>query len=512
MTKSIDLRDSVYSICREYPEVRDILKELDFSDIAKPGALKTVGKLMTIPRGASLRDISLSEVITKLENAGFEIADPAFSRNLSAEAGQNPSETQKNSTVSGQEQRISLLKDYVARLSRGDSLDDVRRDFVANFRTVDAAEIAGAEQDLILGGTPVEEVQRLCDVHSALFHGATREEQIANAEEAVQASAARMDQDHARNPLLAIPGHPVNVLTAENALISELLSSFREALSSGIAESAAADRLKSLHVISMHYAEKGDLLYPLLKSRYGVTGPADVMWGVDDEIREELRILSGSGAALPHFRERLDQLLTRAEEMVYKENNILFPLCMEHFTEQDWMSIYHELKSCQPVLPGGYPAWDSAESWHAAQASATDGRTPSGESGEDSIPLGVGHMTRAQIEAVLNTIPMELSFIDDHNINRYFNGGKKLFKRPAAAIDREVFDCHPPKYAAMARQIIDELRSGGQSSVDVWMAKSGEPVLVRYMAVRNEDGSYAGTLECVQRMNLAKRHFCDQAS
>jgi DUF438 domain-containing protein len=118
-------------------------------------------------------------------------------------------------------------------------------------------------------------------------------------------------------------------------------------------------------------------------------------------------------------------------------------------------------------------------------------------------------MTPAQIEAVFNTIPMELTFIDDGDVNRFFNDGtgKKLFKRPAEAVDREVYSCHPPKYAAMARQIIGSLKAGEQNSVDVWLNKRGAPVLVRYMAVRDKSGRYVGTLECVQKMGFARDHF-----
>lgn len=74
-------------------------------------------------------------------------------------------------------------------------------------------------------------------------------------------------------------------------------------------------------------------------------------------------------------------------------------------------------------------------------------------------------------------------------------------------MDREVFSCHPPKYAAMARQIIHYLRTGAKDSVDVWMNKHGEPVFVRYMAVRDKNGDYIGTLECVQKMGFAREYF-----
>ena len=123
------------------------------------------------------------------------------------------------------------------------------------------------------------------------------------------------------------------------------------------------------------------------------------------------------------------------------------------------------------------------------------------------IPLGSGSLTPEQMEGVLNTIPMELSFVDEDDINRFFNDGDKLFKRPDMAIGRDVYACHPPRYEAMVRQIIGDFRAGTRDHVDVWMDKGGEPVLVRYMAVKNNDGKYIGTLECVQKMKFAEEHF-----
>ncbi len=502
MNKTIDLNETVYAICSQYPETKEILARLGFRDIAKPGILNTVGKFMTIPRGASMRSIELSQVISALQAAGFTISGEERRGGTGTQAQTGCA---ADTCASDAEGRAALLKEYVGRLSRGDSLDAVRKDFVANFQSVDAAEIVGAEEQLIRSGTPVAEVQRLCDVHSALFHGATREEQIANAEKAVQASA-----QNAADAAAQTAGHPVRVFEAENAVIDILLDEVRKAMEAGAARPVILEKLNAFRAVTTHYAEKGDLLYPVLKSKYGVSGPADVMWGVDDEIRDELKMLAEAKTALPDFAERLGRLLSRAEEMIYKENNILIPLCVQNFTEEDWMHVYYELPAYDAALLGERPVWEAAE---ARRAARTDNAGKAGvlsASGKNEwLPLDSGHMTPAQIEAVLNTIPMELTFIDENDINRFFNAGdgKKLFKRPDAAVDREVFSCHPPKYAAMARQIIDRLKAGAQDSVDVWLTKRGEPVFIRYMAVRSRDGKYVGTLECVQKMGFAEAHF-----
>lgn len=72
-TKRIDLGQSVFSLCSQYPEVADVLAELGFSDITKPGMLESVGRFMTIPKGAALKKIPLADVRAALERHGFSI-------------------------------------------------------------------------------------------------------------------------------------------------------------------------------------------------------------------------------------------------------------------------------------------------------------------------------------------------------------------------------------------------------------------------------------------------------
>ena len=115
-----------------------------------------------------------------------------------------------------QNERIELLKDYLKRLGKGEALEAVRADFVQNFKDVDASEIMQAEQQMIQEGTPITEVQKLCDVHSALFHGETREEKIANAEKAVDASLIRQERAVKSNLLEEEKGHPLYTFTMEN--------------------------------------------------------------------------------------------------------------------------------------------------------------------------------------------------------------------------------------------------------------------------------------------------------
>ena len=541
MAKKLDLNKTVYELTQEYPELIDIMAGLGFKEITKKAMLQSVGKIMTIPKGAKMKNIPMMDVVTALMGHGFELtgampvsipsqlsdripdgktdAKPevaAQEKSDGAGSGANSKtdsstnigagsgiDSSVNSQTSGSANRMEQLKSYLKRLGEGEDLEDVRADFVREFGDVEASEIMQAEQEMMKEGTPLSEVQRLCDIHSALFHGATRQEKIANAEREVEASLERQkasqsapvvqkdysDKNARAARLEAIPGHPLNTLVRENNAFTELLARFRE--------TRDASLLPSIRELQIHYAKKGDLIYPLLKVRYNISGPAEVMWTVDDEIRDELGALTRQNLHDEEWSGRLDAVLTRAEEMIYKEQNILFPICAVNFTEEEWHEIYRDAKDyavCFGVEP---EKWEEAEKEPDFKGSVSNGE----------VVMPGGHLTVEQLTALLNIIPMEISFVDADNINRFFNAGPKVFKRPAAAIDREVFSCHPPKIEPMVRKIIDDFRNNRLDSVPIWMEKEGHTMLVKYMAVRDKSGKYLGTVELVQDMEFARERF-----
>lgn len=414
--------------------------------------------------------------------------------------------------------RMEQLKSYLRRLSEGEILDSVRADFMREFKDVDAVEIMKAEQQMIKEGMPITEVQKLCDIHSALFHGATLEEKIANARQPVDVTSLREERAEKTRKLVETTGHPLFTLTQENEALEKVIARIREQLDRKVTEAAGTgtavngsrntgenavsrELLSEIRELAIHYAKKGDLLYPLLKVKYGISGPSDVMWTTDDEIRDELSGLAKAKGQDEAWKQRMERALTRAEEMIYKEANILFPNCAVHFTEEEWIGIYQDAKDyavCLSVEP---------KSWEMAEKILQERTACRRESDGGEIVMAGGHLEVEELEAMLNTIPMEITFVDVENRNRFFNEGHKVFKRPAMALGREVFSCHPPKVEQQVRRIIGEFRAGTLDEVPVWMNKNGRIMLVKYMAVRDRNGQYIGTLELVQDMEFAREYF-----
>ena len=540
MEKKLDLSKSVYDLVTEYPEVADIMKELGFSEITNKVMLNSVGKIMTIPKGAKMKGVSMIDIVGAFMKAGFTLTGemPNLSGDDTQGASMPPSgvaagnsastvaatatavkaesvetsantvasktpENSENKTVDSVQdtvqdsERVEQLKSFLKRLGTGEELGAVREDFVSQFAHVEASEIMKAEQGLMREGTPLAEVQQLCDLHSALFHGSTIHEQMDAEHAKVEAVLEAQEKSQSVVTLVETVGHPLNRLTEENKALDTLIEATKVKVAS---KTATVDDVNEVRQVSIHYAKKGDLLYPHLKVAYDISGPSLVMWTVDGDIRDGFGRLARAESIDDAWYEEFDGLLARAQEMIYKEQNILFPICAENFSTEEWYQIYKDTEQYEEIFGVERVAWTEAESALAAKAAPTSGDS-------NTIALIGGSLTLEQLDAMLNTMPMEITFVDHVDINRYFNDGEKVFKRPTTAIGRDVFSCHPPKVEPIVRGIIESFRNGERDNVAVWLEKVGRPFYVNYMAVRDQNNNYLGTLELVQDMQFAKEHF-----
>ena len=544
MEKKLDLSKSVYDLVKEYPEVADIMKELGFSEITNKVMLNSVGKIMTIPKGAKMKGVSMIDIVGAFMKAGFTLegempnlsgddAEAAShpgvaptaaatksnvtdastnvaSSTVAANAVESsvpvsttaPANTDENFGAKAEDtvqdsERVEQLKGFLKRLGTGEDLGAVREDFASQFAHVEASEIMKAEQGLMREGTPLAEVQQLCDLHSALFHGSTIHEQMESEHAKVEAVLEAQEKSKSVVSLVETVGHPLNRLTEENKALDMLIEATKVKVTD---KTATVDDVNEVRQVSIHYAKKGDLLYPHLKVAYDISGPSMVMWTVDDDIRDGFGRLARAKSIDDAWYEEFDGLLTRAQEMIYKEQNILFPICAENFSTEEWYQIYKDTAQYEEIFGVKRTVWTEAEAALATQTTKASGD-------DNTIALIGGSLTVDQLNAMLNTMPMEVTFVDHEDINRYFNDGEKVFKRPTTAIGRDVYSCHPPKIEPIVRGIIESFRKGERDNVAVWLEKVGRPFYVNYMAVRDQNNNYLGTLELVQDMQFAKDHF-----
>ena len=119
----------------------------------------------------------------------------------------------------------------------------------------------------------------------------------------------------------------------------------------------------------------------------------------------------------------------------------------------------------------------------------------------------VGKLKNEIIGPLLDAMPAEISFLDDADCVAYFNKGEKreIFPRPAAAIGRNVKNCHPPKSIDKVMQIIGDFRNNRRDVAEFWIDHGGKKIYIRYFAVRDENGKFLGTLEFSQDITQIRK-------
>ena len=469
MEKTLDLKKSVAELVEEYPEVREIMAEVGFKEIMNPVALNVMGRIMTIPRGAAVKGIDLAKVIAAVEEPGYTV--------LSDDA----------------QSRQGRLRGFIERLSDGEELDSVRKDFVKEFSHVEAHEIMDAEQSLIKEGMPVSEVQRLCDVHSALFHGtASAPPAGALSHDEIHAQAASVDP----NDMDALPeGHPLTILREENHALEQLLDTITAELDGAKRMDVMLTHMLSLGDLRMHYIKKEELLMPVLYD-YGVTGPSQVMWGIDDEMKRELsmiiKALKADAETLPLYESRIRDLVQRVREMTFKEERILFPLSLRYFTQMEWYRAYHDLVTMGSSFGVDLPAWPEAQAW-LDQEAARVADAPTGE----ALQFPTGTLTMEQLTAIFKLLPVDITFIDKDDVVRFFTNEGQVFTRPMSALGRDVMNCHPPEIIPVVRNLIADFKAKKRTQMIVYRRIREQPIRVQYQAMYDAAGEYLGTVEFV---------------
>ncbi|WP_040208817.1 DUF438 domain-containing protein [Neobacillus jeddahensis] len=380
--------------------------------------------------------------------------------------------------------RLVILKQIFQDLYNGRNLDEVKAHYDAFIGTITVDEIAQlqhifAEEKSI----PTEDIKQIYSQHSEIFHSFI-EKGTSNQKEQPE------DQ----------PGHPVHTFKLENREIERLLQSQVEMHVAKFLEEDSHEHvfhliedLNLLLDIDKHYSRKENLIFPYLE-KYGIYGPTTNMWRIDDFIRDAIKeakqkLQTYDGEKQPVLQ-ILQFIIQEVKGMIYKEEHILFPMALKNLTEDEWVKIAHESDQI------GYCLSAPSEEWKP-ERKGLDEKTIS----EGLIKMETGILSLKQLELVLNHLPVDITFIDHEDVVRYFSHGKeRIFARTKAIIGRTVQNCHPPRSVHVVEDLLADFKAGRKDSEDFWIQFKDKYVYIRYFAVRDEKGTYIGTLEFTQNI------------
>jgi DUF438 domain-containing protein len=378
--------------------------------------------------------------------------------------------------------RKEKLKLLILKLHHGGSEESVHNELLLSLSQIPYGEVVEVEQELINEGLPESEILDLCDAHSAVLEGR------------VDLSALKPVSE----------GHPVDVFRKENeeirrvtnsifVLIFEVIHGSDEAMHSKIMQLRGL--FNDLYDVDKHYQRKEYLLFPFLEKQK-ITGPPIVMWGKHDEIRDlikgSIEVLKNPEISKDEFEAVADIVLRvaakGAQEMITKEEEILFPMALDTLSEEDWYEI-----SIQS-LDFGFCLYDPVIVWRPEWAKELT-INESQKTGSN-IQLPSGSLSAEEVMSILNTLPVDITFVDKENKVKYFSqNAERIFKRNRSILNRDVRHCHPPASAHIVDKIIDDFKSCRQTRAPFWINMGGKMIHIEYFALRNDKGEYLGTLE-----------------
>lgn len=389
--------------------------------------------------------------------------------------------------INNRQQRIDIMKNLVRRLHSGAAEEQVKAQLGTLLDEADYSDVFLMEVQLIQEGIPQESILQLCDTHTRVL---------------------KQHLDLQETPETT-PGHPVHTFVQENKALTRTTGQIRVLL--GRLEQLADDAdatalmreiqqlLNNLMDVDKHYRRKEYLLFPYFE-KAELPGPPAVMWGKHDEVRELLRVTIGglqqvealdAAEARSYGLFSVTPAIDAVDEMVYKEEKILFPTALNLLTEQEWYQIYLQSDEYGYCLYVPEFAWqpEGGVQGEVGRPAAHDGR----------VQMPTGSFTLAELIGLFSTLPFDLTFVDADDTVRYFTPGKeRIFDRSRAILGRKVQYCHPPKSVHVVNQIVRDFRDGKQERAQFWINMRGRMIYICYYAVRDAAGRYLGTLEVTQ--------------
>ncbi len=391
------------------------------------------------------------------------------------------------------EDKKKAIKEIINQLHSGASPEEVKKRFGQILKSVSSTEIAKIEEELIKEGMPREEIQKLCDVHMAVF------------------------RDQLEKQKLEVPdGHPLSILVEEHKAmlqLAEKLNAIADKMEKVTNKDYVAEELRDLDHVSAnlidsekHYLREENVLFPTLE-KHGITEPPAIMWMDHNEIREkkkQLNRLVGTvndldfesfKAELAETAKSLNNLLPNHFR---KENNILFPTALQVITNEEWKQSKKEFNEI------GYCSFTPQHLITAALKPVKSGEAAITQ--EDTLQFETGSLSKEEIEAILDTLPVDVSFVDKNDAVKYFNKAeKRVFVRTKSVIGRKVQLCHPQKSVHIVNRIVESFKEGKKDAAEFWITLNNRLIDIRYFAVRDKSGKYLGTMEITQDLTDLKK-------
>ncbi|MGQ9513835.1 MAG: DUF438 domain-containing protein [Thermoproteota archaeon] len=328
-------------------------------------------------------------------------------------------------------ERKRVLKEVIKQLHDGLPPQEAKEKFKQVLEGISPSEIAKVEQELIEEGMRREEIQRLCDIHLEIFKERLEKQRF---EVGTQ--------------------NPIYVLMEEHKILLQLLEKLK-VIVNDIQQGSDIDNdvkeleniMKVLSDADRHYLREENVLFPILE-RHGITEPPAIMWMEHDRIRKMKRKLKSlaenySDGSLNEFQKQLGESARSLDNLlsshIFKENNVLFPTALQLITQHEWDEAMVEFDEI------GYCSFTPKHIILTHKGKISEEKISVEHAQEGAIQFETGMLSKEELEAILNRIPIDITFVDEKdtsiNLREGSSSGQNLSsgEESSSVIRKRVF-------------------------------------------------------------------------
>lgn len=290
--------------------------------------------------------------------------------------------------------------------------------------------------------------------------------------------------------------HPIKVYFEEKRLIEKIIVELEETEIETDFQKYF-NLFNQLSEIDKRFTRKENQLFPYLE-KYGWNGPSQGMWSFHDNLRDQIRLLKqfNEEKNIEKINQNLLFLVDGIKRLMAVEELKLFPTSLELLTQDDWDEMEQGEEEIGWMHKKATSEIDKTNYVHPSQDFT---KRDLSFSTENTHHYDEGYMTPEQVNLLLKTMPIDLTYVDENDKVIFYNRGEeRVFPRSAGIIGREVKFCHPPKSVGTVLKILEEFKKGTQNTADFWIRFKGRLILIRYFAVRDETKKYRGVIEMSQ--------------
>ena len=295
-------------------------------------------------------------------------------------------------------------------------------------------------------------------------------------------------------------GSALFYLMEENNALTTHMNDMKESIRAiGSLEEGEAEYIKVLDTLKSdfkklsdfepHYLKIENVLFPYLERKWSFAKPLQVIWAVNDDIRSTIKelnnMLETAETIEIEHHQVIGNLFMLMMRMAYKENLVIFPAAASTINGAESEQMIKEFVQI------GFSMIDAPEV-------AMD-EIPAELSGDKISMGGTGELSVSQLVMMMNHLPVDITFVDENDEVRYFSNPKdRFFTRSPAIIGRKVQNCHPPDSIDTVNRIVEAFKNGTKNEAKFWIRMQGKVIMINYYAVRDNNGTYKGTIEVSQ--------------